>query len=71
MLILIGNYVKFDDTSSDDQIAKLHEKEEEEFLQIMSAKHGIPYADLSGVPVDTGAVDSLKKTSRALRSLSI
>ncbi|KKT36956.1 MAG: hypothetical protein UW25_C0004G0284 [Candidatus Nomurabacteria bacterium GW2011_GWB1_44_12] len=53
--------LKFDDTSSDDQIAKLHEKEEEEFLQIMSKKYGIPYADLSGVPVDTTAVGLIKE----------
>lgn len=53
--------LRFDDTSSDDQIAKLHEKEEEEFLQIMSQKHGIPYADLSGVPVDTSAVGLIKE----------
>lgn len=53
--------LRFDDTSSDDQIAKLHKKEEEDFLQIMAEKHGIPYADLSGVPVDTTAVGLLKE----------
>ena len=53
--------LKFDDTSSNDQIAKLHEKEEEEFLQIMSTKYGIPYADLSGIPVDTSAVGLVKE----------
>lgn len=53
--------LKFDDTNSDDQIAKLHEKEEEDFLQIMASKHGIPYADLSGVPVDTTAVGLIKE----------
>ena len=54
--------LKFDDTSSDEQIAKLHQKEEEDFLQIMAAKHGIPYADLSGVPVDTTAVGLVKES---------
>ncbi|MEK7569199.1 MAG: GspE/PulE family protein [Patescibacteria group bacterium] len=53
--------LKFDDTSGDDQLAKLHQKEEEEFLQIMSAKHGIPYADLSAVPIDTTAVGLIKE----------
>lgn len=53
--------LKFDDTKSDEQITKLHQKEEEEFLQIMATKHGIPYADLSGVPVDTTAVGLLKE----------
>lgn len=54
--------LRFDDTSSDDQIAKLHQKEEEDFLQIMASKHGIPYADLYGVPVDTGAVGLIKES---------
>ncbi|MBI5401057.1 MAG: type II/IV secretion system protein [Candidatus Yonathbacteria bacterium] len=54
--------LKFDDSRSDDQIAKLHQKEEEDFLQIMSAKHGIPYADLSSVPVNTSAVGLIKET---------
>jgi type II secretory ATPase GspE/PulE/Tfp pilus assembly ATPase PilB-like protein len=53
--------LRFDDTSSDDQLAKLHQKEEEEFLQIMADKHGIPYADLSSVAVDTNAVGLLKE----------
>jgi len=53
--------LRFDDTSSDDQLAKLHQKEEEEFLQVMSSKYGIPYADLSGIPVDTSAVGLIKE----------
>lgn len=53
--------LKFDDTNSSDQLTKLHQKEEEEFLQIMAEKHGIPYADLSGVPVDTTAVGLVKE----------
>ena len=53
--------LRFDDTSSDDQLAKLHLKEEEEFLQVMADKHGIPYADLSVIPVDTTAVGLLKE----------
>ena len=53
--------LKFDDTSSNDQLAKLHQQEEEDFLQIMASKHGIPYADLSGVPVDASAVGLIKE----------
>lgn len=53
--------LKFDDTSSDDRLATLHQKEEEEFLQIMSGKHGIPYADLSAVPIDTSAVGLIRE----------
>lgn len=53
--------LRFDDTSSDDQLAKLHQKEEEEFLEIMSAKYGIPYANLSGVTIDPSAVGLIKE----------
>lgn len=53
--------LKFDDTANDDRLTKLRQQEEEEFLQIMSAKHGIPYADLSIVPVDTSAIGLLKE----------
>ena len=53
--------LKFDDTSNDERLAKLHQQEEEEFLQIMSGKHGIPYADLSAIPIDTGAVGLIKE----------
>jgi len=53
--------LRFDDTSSDEQLAKLRQKEEEEFLQVMAAKYGIPYADLSGVPVDATAVGLIKE----------
>lgn len=53
--------LKFDDTSNEDRLAELHQKEEEEFLQIMSGKYGIPYADLSAVPIDTSAVGLIKE----------
>lgn len=54
--------LKFDDKGSDDRIKKLHEQEEEDFLQIMAGKHGIPYADLSSVPIDASAVGLIKET---------
>lgn len=52
----------FDDKSGDEQITKLHKKEEEEFLQVMATKYGIPYADLSGVPIDISAVGLIKES---------
>lgn len=58
--------LRFDDTNNDERLAKLHQQEEEEFLQIMSEKYGIPYADLSIIPVDTSAVGLIKEvTARA------
>lgn len=58
--------LRFDDINNDERLAKLHQQEEEEFLQIMSEKYGIPYADLSIIPVDTSAVGLIKEvTARA------
>lgn len=51
----------FDNTSSDEKLSKLRQKEEEDFLQIMSAKYGLPYADLSMTPVAAEAVGLLKE----------
>jgi len=51
----------FDDTQNDEQLAKLHKQEEEDFLQIMSEKYGIPYADLATIPVDTTAIGLIKE----------
>jgi len=53
--------VHFDDTANDEQLAKLRKKEEEDFLQIMSEKYSIPYADLSAIPIDTTAVGLIKE----------
>lgn len=50
-----------DDTTREDQLAELRKEEEEEFLQVMSEKHGIPYANLSVVAVDINAVGLLKE----------
>lgn len=53
--------LKFDDTKRDEDLALLRGQEEEEFLEIMSKKHGIPYADLSLVPIDVSAVGLMKE----------
>lgn len=50
-----------DDTTKDDQLADLRKQEEEDFLQIISEKHGIPYVDLSMAAIDISAVGLLKE----------
>ncbi|MHB1117984.1 MAG: GspE/PulE family protein [Minisyncoccota bacterium] len=55
--------VHFDDTSKDDKLAELRKQEEEEFLQIMAEKHGIPYIDLKPLPIDVNAVGLLKENT--------
>ncbi|MFZ2303917.1 MAG: GspE/PulE family protein [Minisyncoccia bacterium] len=53
--------LKFDDKENDERLALLHQKEEEDFLQIMADKHGIPYADLTAVPINASAVGLLRE----------
>lgn len=56
----------FDDNKNDDRLAALRLQEEEDFLQIMAEKHGIPYTDLSVVPINIEAVGVIKEeTARA------
>jgi len=51
----------FDESENNERITKLHQQEEEDFLQIMADKHGIPYADLSTLSIDTNAVGLVKE----------
>ena len=54
--------VHFDDTDKSDKIAELRKREEEEFLQVMSGKYGIPYIDLTPMPIETNAMETLKES---------
>ncbi|MFA6474555.1 MAG: hypothetical protein WCV85_06850, partial [Patescibacteria group bacterium] len=53
--------LKFDDTKRDDVLAALRQQEEEDFLQIMANKYGLPYADLSSIPVNVSALGLIKE----------
>lgn len=56
----------FDESRNDAEFENLRQKEEEDFLQIMSTKYGIPYTDLSLIPIDIEAVALIKEdTARA------
>ncbi len=50
-----------DDETKNEKLASLRKQEEEDFLQIMAEKHGIPYVDLSMVAIDVSAVQLLKE----------
>ncbi|MEK7589937.1 MAG: GspE/PulE family protein [Patescibacteria group bacterium] len=57
--------VKFDETKVNKKIAELHKKEEEELANILSNKYGLQYIDLSGVPINTDALQIItEKTSK-------
>jgi len=45
--------VQFDDKKRNDRLLGLRQKEEEDLAQILSQKYGLPYADLTGITIDT------------------
>ncbi len=48
--------ISFDEEKQDKRIADLHAKEEEDLAQIVAAKFGIPYIDLSTIAINTDAL---------------
>jgi type IV pilus assembly protein PilB len=46
----------FDTQNTDSRLREAREREEEDVAQILSEKYGIPYIDLSLVPIDTDAL---------------
>ncbi len=46
----------FDTNAEDEKLASIHQKEEEDLTEILSQKHGISYADLSGIPINMDAL---------------
>lgn len=48
--------VQFDEEKQDLKLAELRQKEEEEFLQAVAAKRGLPYFNLAQVPIEMDAL---------------
>jgi type IV pilus assembly protein PilB len=46
----------FDTNSENEKLAVFREREEEDLARILSEKYGLPYADLSGQPIDMEAL---------------
>jgi len=53
--------IHFDDTEKNAKLGDLRKKEEEEFLQVMADKYGVPYIDLGPLAIDVAAVGLLKE----------
>jgi type IV pilus assembly protein PilB len=57
--------IEFDEDKQKRKIAELHKHEEEELVQLLSAKYGIEYVDLTAVPINTDALRLIdEKTCR-------
>lgn len=53
--------IKFDENDQDDRVDLLHKKEEEELASILSSRYGLPYVDLSTVPINIDALRVIKE----------
>ncbi len=57
--------IQFDEDKQNRRISDLHKREEEELVQLLSAKYGIEYIDLSTIPINTDALRLIEeKTAR-------
>lgn len=60
--------VEFDEDKQRRKIEELRKKEEEDLVQLLSAKYGVEYVDLSVTPVNTDALRLIdEKTSREFK----
>ncbi len=48
--------VEFQEEKQNQKISELHRKEAEELAQILAGKHGLPYLDLSTLPINASAL---------------
>lgn len=53
--------VVFDESKENERISLLRKKEEEDLAAILSARYGVPYVDLSTVPINIDALRVLKE----------
>jgi type IV pilus assembly protein PilB len=56
MPIFIHMHAQFDTEAEDAKLKNLREREEEDLAQVLSEKYGIPYTDLSLIPVNADAL---------------
>jgi type IV pilus assembly protein PilB len=63
--------IDFDEDKQDKRIATLRKQEEEHLAQIMAEKFGIPYLDLTAVPIDIDALRYVSETEAREASLAV
>ena len=62
--------VHFDEEKQDARIKELRAKEEEDFAEIIAAKVGLPYMDLSKIAINTDALGIIHETDARKASLA-
>lgn len=63
--------IDFDEDKQDKRVATLRKQEEEHLAQAMAAKFGIPYLDLTAVPVDIDALRYVSEIEAREASLAV
>ncbi|MDQ3089712.1 MAG: GspE/PulE family protein [bacterium] len=53
--------IKFDESKNDERLGILLKKEEEDLAAILSSRYGVPYVDLSTVPINIDALRVIKE----------
>lgn len=65
---ILETMIQFDEDKQKQKLDQLHHKEEEELVQTLSGKYGLPYVDLSSVAVNSDALRHIgEKEAREAR----
>ena len=62
--------VEFQEDKQNQKISELHRKEAEELAQILAKKHGLPYLDLSNLPINTDALRLISESEARLAQVA-
>ncbi|CAN5140131.1 type IV-A pilus assembly ATPase PilB [soil metagenome] len=63
--------IEFDDSKEEEKVGMLHRKEEEELAEALSHKHGVPYLDLSAVPINIDALRVIKEPEARAAEIAV
>lgn len=63
--------VQFDEGKQGERLEYLRKKEEEELVSALSARHGVPYLDLSTHPIDIDALRVIKETDARAAGMAV
>ncbi|MDO8589905.1 MAG: GspE/PulE family protein [bacterium] len=63
--------VKFDEDKQEERVRTLHKKEEEELASTLSARHGVPYLDLSTHPINIDALRIIKEVDARAADIAV
>lgn len=53
--------ISFDDNKSNQRLSDLRQREEEDLAELIAQKYGLPYADLSGIAINTDGLKLIPK----------